>query len=416
MLVGAFVAVLAVGVLLLSGCGNDLEGSAGLGDSYFPKQGNGGYDALAYEIVLDIDPETGAIAGETTVEGRATQDLESFNLDFAGLDIAGVEVSGAPADYDRKRDELVIRPAVTLRAGQSFAVRVSYSGIPETQRDPNGPPLGWHHDGDTIYTLGEPKGAHTWFPVNDHPSDKATYTFRLTVPSPYVATANGILAGTETHGANQTFVWETDQPMASYLAAVTVDLFQIEELPAREGPIIRNYFAPEAAASAAQVFAGTSVVLAFFEQEFGPYPFEAYGVVVPGVPTSLAMESQTLSLFGSDMVESLAGDQARSEIYIAHELAHQWFGNSVTIADWSDIWLNEGFSTYASWLWIERTRGEEALLAQVDYSYDALNQGQQVPPGTPGRRTSSIRACTSGEHLPCTLCGFSWATSRSERS
>jgi aminopeptidase N len=380
----AAVAIVAVTALACTGCSDPLAGSEGIGDPYFPSAGNGGYDALQYEIVLAVDPRSEELSGSTTIEAQALQVLDSFNLDLLGLEVEGVTVDGQGAEFERHGQELTVFCPEQLELGEKFSTRVDYSGIPNSPDHDGSFSVGWHRMDDTIYTLDEPEGAATWFPVNDHPSDKASYVFRLTVPKPYVAAANGVLVKTEAGEADRTFVWEMSEPLASYLAAVSVGEYELRESSAPNGVAIRNYFAPEVAKTAEKAFARTGEVLAFYADLFGPYPFDVYGVVVPEVDTGAAMENQTLSLFGRDVLTGRLSDPLVGEIFIAHELAHQWFGDSVTIASWEDIWLNEGFATYASWLWVEHDRGPEAFTQRVTESQSLLAENDRRPPGDPG--------------------------------
>ncbi len=384
MLLPVVVAFIAAVALAGLGCGDDLAGSPGIGDPYFPSAGNGGYDALHYEIALTVDPRSDGLSGSATMDARALQALESFNLDLVGLEVEGVTVDGRPAEFERDGQELTVICPERLEAGETFSTQVDYSGIPDSPDHSGAFSVGWHRVDDTIYTLDEPQGAATWFPVNDHPSDKASYVFRITVPRPYVAAASGVLVKTEAGETDQTFVWEMQEPLASYLATVAIGEYELEEDTAPNGVAIRNYFAPPLAEAAGDAFARTGELLAFYAELFGPYPFEVYGVVVPDVDTGAAMENQTLSLFGRDVLTSRLSDPVVGEIYISHELAHQWFGNSVTIAAWEDIWLNEGFATYASWLWLEHDRGREVLDGMVTESQSLLGDSDHRPPGDPG--------------------------------
>jgi aminopeptidase N len=352
-------------------------GSPGAGDPYFPSAGNGGYDVASYEISLDIDPVSGRIVGEDVVTATALEDLAAFYLDLVGLKVSAVAIDGKTASFQRKGQELKITCPETLITGTQFSVKVSYSGVPTGLKNQSG----WQKAGDTIYTLDEPQGAATWFPVNDTPADKATYTFRLTVPHPYTATANGVLVSTEPQGTDQTLVWQMDKPMASYLAAVDVGQFVAETSKSPGGITVRNYFGTAVASAAHTGFARTGEVIDYFSSLFGPYPFSVYGVVAPDADTGAAMENQTLSLFGRNFVTS---DPNAGLIGLSHELAHQWFGDSVTIKQWADIWLNEGFATYSSWLWIEHDEGPRALQAIVDDSMQKMSKSKEPPPGKPG--------------------------------
>jgi len=368
---------------LVAGCESESAAVSGVEDSYFGKSGNGGYDVLEYRLALTIDPTSGSLAGECGIDAQATQTLESLHLDYAGPDIASVEVDNVPADFKHRGGELIIFPATPHSEGQIFEVLVSYSGVPKPLETCYGP-HGWLREGDTIYTLGEPQGALAWYPVNDHPSDKATYRFELTVPDPYVAVASGMLVETRSDEVDRTYVWEMDRPLASYVAAVSVGRYELEETQVRDGLTIRNYFPPDLDAEARSVFASTEEILRFYEATFGPYPFDAYGVVVPNATCYVGMENQTLSLFGREAVRLMVENDDGRDIMVPHELAHQWFGNSVTLSSWQDIWLNEGFSTYASWLWLEHKYGEEALLAEIQENRDWLNGQDQVLCGDPG--------------------------------
>jgi aminopeptidase N len=385
-------AVVVLAVVLLGvafaglACDDPPVGMTSAGDPYFPHAGNAGYDVTSYEISLTIDPNSDTIEGNAVVEARASQALDSFSLDFKGLEIGSVKVDGVEAEYDRQGQELIISCPEPVGTGATFSTEISYSGAPESMDGPESFSLGWQHVGDVVYTQGEPLGAATWYPANDHPSDKATYVFNITVPKPYVATASGVLVEIEVRGTDQTFVWEMRQPLASYLAAVTVGEYAVEESTAPNGVPIRNYFAPELVGEAKAMFAETGDVLAYYAELFGPYPFDTYGVVVPDVETGMAMENQTLSLFGRDMLERGMSDVTEAVFYLSHELAHQWFGNSLTVERWQDIWLNEGFATYASWLWFEHEQGPQALTEWVNGSLAALTGESGPPPGDPGTR------------------------------
>ncbi len=313
----------------------------GLGDSFYPFLGNGGYDALHYEIELDVDPETNTISALTSITAQATEDLETFNLDLLGLEVHSVTVDGTEAEFSRSGHEVAVQPASPLAADSQFETEILYSGSPEALDDPGVPfsQLGWLQQDEVIYTLGEPSGSMTWFPSNNHPTDKATYEIEIIVPEGVTAASNGLLVDETTTDEKTTYTWRMDDPMATYLAAVYIgDFERIDHGPLYDGgPIIRDYLPRDAPAEMAQALSVTPDVIAFLEERLGPYPFDAYGTIVTPFPLGLALENQTLSIHGPATI---------GPGIIAHEAAHQWLGNSVSPDDWSEIWLNEGFATY----------------------------------------------------------------------
>lgn len=360
-------------------------GAPSLGDSLYPGLGNGGYDVQHYTLDLSIiDVDTSELLGVAIIEADATQDLSSFNLDLVGFTIDSVAVNEQPAVFDRYGQELTITPAFPLLGGETFVVRVTYRGTPETVSSMAAAgQIGWVVIDGGSFVLSEPEGAATYYPVNDHPLDKAAYTFRVTVPKPFEAVANGVLSSTVQHSDTTTFVWEARDPMASYLTTVSIGEFDLETQHSPNGIPIRNYYAAGLQKAIRQPFARQGEMLALYSQIFGSYPFDVYGSIVIDEEIGTALEAQTMSIYGVDQLD--LDDLALAEQLVAHELAHQWFGNSVSVADWSDIWLNEGFATYAEGLWIEHSEGAEALDEWVTdtYWYVAEAGNELVPPAEP---------------------------------
>jgi aminopeptidase N len=332
-------------------------GDSGVGDPYFPLEGNGGYDALHYDLALSYDPASDRLDGVATIAARALQDLSSFDLDLQQLDVDWVAVNGRRAEFTRDGQELQITPRDTLDPHRDFVVSVGYGGVPQTIVGSPivfGSPYGFLHTDDGQFVGAEPNAASTWFPSNDHPSDKATYTFRVTVPEGVTAVANGRLVWSRTRHGKSTFVWYEDSPMATYLA--TVDTGQWEIKNGRTPGGVPETVAVDPAlvaqrADAVDYFFDTSAEAVDFEtQYFGRYPFSSTGAIADnatynGQPLGFSLETQTKPVYSG----------IRSTTTIAHELAHQWFGDSVSVASWDNIWLNEGFATFAEYLWLEHT-------------------------------------------------------------
>lgn len=350
--------LLAVGVIQAQ----DESGQAGVGDDLFPNAGNSGFEVTHYTLDIAWD-ESNSIEAEATLEAAAIDELNAFNLDFSGFEIESITVNEADAEYSREGNELTVTPAETLASGEAFTVTVVYSGEPSTV-DAAGIGIGgWTRYDGGVFTASQPLGAQGWFPANDHPSDAASFTFRVTVPEPYSVAANGILDDVIDNGDTQTFVWEASDPMATYLATVNIAEFRTVEEEGEGGLPIINYFPADMVANGEQAFERQSEIIAYFASIFGPYPFESAGAIVVDVSLGVALETQTRPLYGLD--------SAGMEIIVAHELSHQWFGNSVRVADWKDIWLNEGFATYAEALWLEHSEGAEARDARIREAYMA---------------------------------------------
>jgi aminopeptidase N len=211
----------------------------------------------------------------------------------------------------------------------------------------------------------------SWYPVNNHPLDKASYTFRISVARPYVVAANGLLEAEIEQGQMVTYVWQMDDPMASYLATVNIGRYVRVEESGPDGLLIRNYFPVEASERLKNAFSRTAEMIDYFSDLLGPYPFDVYGVIVVGDDLGFALETQTLSIFGATSAR---------ESTVAHELMHQWLGNSVSPATWQDIWLNEGFAEYFTMLWLEHKQGREALEAEMASLYRRLESLHVGPP------------------------------------
>jgi aminopeptidase N len=359
-------------------------GASGLGDSYYPGFGNGGYDVTHYTLDITInDMSTSSLTASTTIEAVAVQDLSGFNLDFVGFDIDSIKVNDASAEFSRKGQELTVTPLKPLMTGQPFTTVIRYHGSPEELYSVALPvQVGWVTVDDGSFVLSEPDGSAGFYPVNDHPLDKATYTFRVTVPKPLEVAANGVLIETLDNGGSTTFTFELRDPMASYLATINIDEFDIETMTSEGGIPIRNYYSAELPDSVREPFARQGEMLDYFSEIFGPYPFEVYGSMVMNTEFDTALENQTLSIYGIDMIKS---NVEYTELTVAHELSHQWFGDSVSVADWSDIWLNEGFATYSEGLWLEHLYWRGGLDDWVKHQYEeAVSHSDYfVPPGTP---------------------------------
>ncbi len=354
----------------------ELPGSPGLGDSLFPHLGNGGFDVASYDIALAWSAITREIVATVTMSASAQEDLTTFNLDFDGLTIDRLQVNDDAATFIRSSGELTVRPSETISAGEEFTVTTTYHGLPGQSRAPTVTPVnGWTDTGSAIYVAGEPTGAAGWFPVNDHPLDKALYSFTITADSSFGVIANGLLQS-QSNNADGTTTWfyVSGSPMASYLTTLAIDNLVFVDAPPVDGVIIRHAFNEVVAADATVDVEPLGEMLAYFSTIFGPYPFEAYGVLAVDDAVGGALETQTLSVFSSDMLSGSGGLFA--EATQAHELSHQWFGDSVSLADWTDIWLNEGFATYAQYLWFEH------LGNPIDAMIESLPTFVN-PPGSP---------------------------------
>ena len=583
-------AVVAVGVLLAAAAasGGALKeitytpGAAGAGDPYFPLDGNGGYDTDNYLLDLRYDPATDTLDGTATIEARATQNLSRFNLDLEGLTVHSVQVNDRVAVWSRDGGELTITPSEGIRERKRFTTKIAYSGVPEPIVDLFGV-SGFLHTDDGALIIGQPHVADTWYPVNDHPSDKAAYTFRITVPAGLEAVANGLLEDTTTSGGWTTWTWDAREPMASYLTTASVGEFDLREYrhhgislldavdPDLYGPtgaprtgsqfaisqvgepaykrLARTIAVPAGGAtlsfwikrdteanwdhvfveahtvgaddwttlrdvnghtsddtgascpfwlglhpflehyqsdngdgtcsptgSSGQVvggerrerrlravagrprryanksvevsisyasddlvqlsgafvddivvstgagttsfeadgntfdgwtvpgapagsapnpndwivgttadtppplgatidgsFARQGEILDFEEDIFGPYPFRAAGGIVDDTSAiGFALENQTRPIYA----KGFFSDPFQADSVVVHELAHQWYGDSLAVAAWQHIWLNEGFATYAEWLWSER-EGLGTVQEIFDFFYGA------IPPDDP---------------------------------
>ncbi|MFG2474769.1 M1 family metallopeptidase [Streptomyces fagopyri] len=351
-------------------------GTSGVGDPYFPLAGNGGYDVGHYGLTLGYDPRSRHLDGTAVITARATERLTRFDLDLSGLKVTGVTVDHVKASYRRAGQELVITPRHSVRANQEFRVTVTYSGTPKPVTDPDGSPDGWIPTDDGAFVAGEPQGAMTWFPADNHPKDKASYDFTITVPDGTTAVANGVLRGQSTSHGRTTFRWRQSEPMASYLATATVGKFKVEQYTTADGLKVYNAVDPREASAAAPVLKKLPSVLAWESSVFGPYPFRAAGAVVDRAPdVGYALETQTRPLY----------DSAPDLSTLVHESAHQWFGDSVALTTWKDIWLNEGFATYAEWLYTEQHGGRSAQAAfDALYAKPAGNGLWAFAPADPG--------------------------------
>lgn len=347
-----------------------------VGDPYAPDSGATGYDALHYDVRFDYDPDDGELEGVTTMSARSDEALAGFSVDLYELDMDEVTVDGEPAEFEVDGRDIRITPAEPIAAGTEFITEMTYSGVPEPVISA-GFPTGWlTTDEGGVYVIGEPDGGATWFPSNDHPTDKTTLSLEATVPRGWVVAANGAFDGRRRDGDVVTWAWTEDDPIATYLVTVAIDRFRVVEEETDGGlPLISFY--PEAAADRLTAdFADAGDMIETFEALFGPYPFDEYGAIVVPESIGYALETQGRSTFGIDV--------ASIEEFRSHELAHQWFGNSMTPDRWEDIWLNEGFATYAELLWSEASEDGYDIDADAEARRDDLAGSDEDPILDPG--------------------------------
>lgn len=557
-----------------------VHGAQGVGDPYFPLDGNGGYDVQHYDLDLRYEPATDVLTGRATITAMATESLSLFDLDFDGLTVRAITVDGQTAKWRRSKGELIIKPSTDLIEGNEFTTVVTYDGVPGPI--PDGEFGGWIPTDDGVVVAGEPHGAATWFPANDHPIDKAAFTFHINVPQGLQAVANGRLVGTTTAGGRSVWTWDAVEPMATYLATMNVGEFDVNAYSAdgidywdaidpdlfdpvaapRTGtqfavsqaadssykrlartisvpagganlsfwidrntefpwdfvfveahtvglddwttladanghtsqdtgfscpfwlgihPFLTHYQtesatgcdpsgttgswaaatgdsgpaeqwsidlgayagsdvevsisyasddvvqrpgvfvddivvstgegstsfeadgdtmdgwtvpgAPEGSPGndndwivgtaadvpppegqfAAGSFARQPEIIGFLGDNFGPYPFSTGGGIVDDVQgLGFALETQTRPIYARDFFT----DPQSSDTVVVHEIAHQWYGDNVALARWQHIWLNEGFASYAEWLWSEK---EGLGTAQEVFGF----WDQAIPPDDP---------------------------------
>ncbi|MFM7685734.1 MAG: M1 family metallopeptidase [Actinomycetota bacterium] len=326
----------------------EASGADGVGDTLFPDLGNPGIDVRRYDLRLDYDPVAERLEGTVRMSLALPEPRDRITLDAVGLDVSEVEVDGEVAAFVVYDPELRIELPQTVPVGQEVLVDVRYAVGTGGVESPVGLDVGWFETVDGAYVLNEPDGARYWMPCNDHPSDKATWTFDISVPDGLTAVANGSLQSS----ADGRWVWVEDEPMATYLVLVLVGDYELVEGATPDGLPLLHAVVRGSVGDVQPYLDLTARQIPFFEQFFGPYPLDRYGLAITDSEPGMAMETQGRSLFSRD---DLPGGRPLylQHMLLAHEVAHQWFGNAVSPATWQDIWLNESFATYAEWMWLE---------------------------------------------------------------
>ena len=339
-----------------------MAGAAGIGDEYYPTYGNGGYDVRRYHLDVTYDPATDVLDGLAEIQATATQSLCSFNLDLVGMTVRSIEVNDARALWSRTDHELTVTPRHPIKRGDRFDVEVKYDGVPHEFVILIPPDFelrtGFMATPDGATVAGQPEVAAGWFPVNDHPLDKALYSFDVTVPQGYEVVGNGFLTDLYSSSGWTTYEWDAREPMASYLATIDIGYWDVREW--RTDDKLPVYDAIDSAITGGlravieSSLARQGEILDVLSEAFGPYPYSTVGAIVDNQDDLFfALETQTRPVYSKYFWLDGDGNPVNADWVVVHELAHQWFGDDIALARWQDIWLNEGFATYAEWMWAE---------------------------------------------------------------
>ena len=352
-------------------------------DPYVPNHGDDSYRVEHYDLNLAYKVVGNRLDGEATLSCRAGEvagGLRSVELDLHALRVAKVWVDDVAAKWTHRGNRVRVQLPRPVGAGMPFVVRMRYSGSPSLVRSRRLGSAGWEELSDGVIVASQPHGSPSWFPCNDRPSNKATYRIAIRVPAGYRVAASGELVQTRRAGSSLEWVFEQGVPMATYLATIQIGRYDVIEQ--QTSPVPVRVLAPRRLAPGFEAaFGAQPQMLAFFESVFGPYPFASYTAVITDDTLEIPLESQGLSTFGRNFMT----DDWDSIRLVAHELAHQWFGNAVTLADWKDIWLHEGFACYAEWLWSEQV-GDQTANERAAYHYARVTayRGPELVLSAPG--------------------------------
>lgn len=321
----------------------------GVTSSAFPETTDPGFDVTSYDLRFAMADSLKSFTATAKISAKSTTELKAVRLNLQGLTVSAATIDDDDATVTRDGRNLTLQPSKPIPAATTFEAKIEYEGTPSAIDDPAIGSIGWREAPGGSFAVNEPDGAPTWFPCSDRPADKAKFTFDITVPRGVEAIANGLKVATTPDGQHTRWQWATSHPMATYLATVVIGQYTVVERKTASGLPIINAFADPIATEAAAKTGDIDAMIDFFDDYFGPFPFESYGMIVVPVSTGFALETQNRSIFGRDTY-FFGGIRA-------HELAHQWFGDALTPSEWKDIWLNEGFATYAEWMWDEHTHG-----------------------------------------------------------
>lgn len=324
------------------------KSSAPVIDPYLPTAGNFGYRVSRYELELEYKVAINRLGGTATVTAVTLAELQTFSLDLSSaLSVAKVTVNGKrPKHFRTDRDKLHITLADRLPAGAAMTVAVRYSGTPRPKRTPWGE-VGFEELTEGALVAGQPNGASSWFPCDDHPSAKASFRIQIATESAYLTLANGKLLSRRARAGMTTWTYEQSEPTSTYLITLQVGPYTRRRM-AKNGVEIFSVLPDRLRREFDHDFGRQPQMMKLFVKLFGPYPLaDGYTVVVTDDDLEIPLEAQGISIFGANHCDGRRG----SERLVAHELAHQWFGNSVTAQRWRHIWLHEGFACYAEWLW-----------------------------------------------------------------
>lgn len=354
----------------------------GIGDPLFPELGNPGYDVLSYDLSFAYKDNSTPLDAVTVIDARSLTRLETVNLDFTHGKVASAEVNGEPAGFASAGEDLVLTPARPVEPDLPLHITVRHTSDPRGRGDG-----GWVVTEDGLAMANQADAAHRVFPCNDHPADKAYFTFRVSAPTGMTAVANGVPGALPARraGAGTTWTYRTMHPMATELAQVSIGDSAVVHRTGPHGLPLRDVVPAADRERLEPWLKKTAGHVEWMEARVGRYPFENYGVLIAKARTGFELETQTLSLFESALFAEGGGyPEWYVESVMVHELAHQWFGNSVSPRTWSDLWLNEGHATWYEALYADGL-GKYSLERRMREAYQRSDQWRAAggPPAAP---------------------------------